>query len=121
MVPWPVAVVCGLYAVIATSAAAAVWRALPQGGAAVIGWSGLWLAMAGSVVAGLARMKPWGRRLAVWGSLALLVGALGSAVLAVMQAPPQPLRGLTATGLAGVYLVVIRYLTRPRVKAWFIE
>lgn len=121
MVPWPIAVVCGLYAVIATAAAVAVWRALSEGGVAAIGWSWFWLAMAGSVVAGLAFMKPWGRRLAVWGSLALLVGALGSAVLAIMHAPPQPLRSMTATGLAGVYLVVIRYLTRPRVKAWFVE
>ncbi len=121
MVPWPITVVCGLYAVIATSAAAAVWRALSGEGVAAIGWSWFWLAMAGSIVAGLAFMKPWGRRLAVWGSLALLVGTMGSAVLAVMQAHPQPLRSMTATGLAGVYLVVIRYLTRPRVKAWFIE
>lgn len=121
MVPWPIAVVCGLYAVIATSAAAAVWRAPSGEGVAAIGWSWFWLAMALGIVAGLAFMKPWGRRLAVWGSVALLVSTMGSAVLAVMQAHPQPLRSMTATGLAGVYLVVIRYLTRPRVKAWFIE
>ena len=71
------------------------------------------------LVIGLAWLKPWARRLAIWTSVLMMLGAMGVAGIALAKASPQPMRSLMATGLAGVQLVVIRYLTRPHVKAWF--
>lgn len=119
MVPWPIALLCGLYTAVATFSAAAAWRGLHSSGLAVVSLSAAWTTASVIVVAGLALMKPWSRKLAVWVSMALLLSALTTAVWAVLKTPPQPSRSLTATGLAGVYLVAIRYLTRPRVRAWF--
>ena len=64
-------------------------------------------------------MKPWARKLAVWTSLFLMFGSLAAAWIEVAQTPPQPKGSLLATGLASLLFLMIRYLTRPRVKAWF--
>ncbi|MBI3319064.1 MAG: hypothetical protein HYZ89_00530 [Candidatus Omnitrophica bacterium] len=64
-------------------------------------------------------MKPWARRLTVAVSWAMMVSALGVAVLAVTAGRPHPKHSMLATGIAAIQLVIIRYVTRPRVKAWF--
>ena len=119
MVPWPIALLSVGYTILATSAAAAMWRHLQgQGGAWSLG-AGLWCAVSVILVAGLATLKPWARTLALWVSVGLTLGALGAGVLAIVQAPPQPMRSLAATIMACVQLVILRYLTRPHVRAWF--
>lgn len=121
MIPWPIALLCGFYTAVATFAAAAAWKGLHHDGPAAISLSAAWVAISAVVVFGLAYMKPWSRKLAVWVSTALLLSSLATAVWSIFQSPPQPSRSMIATGLASVYLVAIRYLTRPKVKVWFKE
>jgi len=118
MIPWPIALLSIGYTIVATSAAATIWRHLPGQGGAV--WLGaFWCAVSVILVAGLATLKPWARRLALWVSVGLMAGALGAGVLAILQVPPQPMRSLGGTLMACAQLVVLRYLTRPHVRAWF--
>jgi hypothetical protein len=119
MVPWPIALIAVVYAAVGTVAAAQWWQALLRGSSGV--WvSGAWAALLGVVVAGLAFLQPWARRLAVWTSVLLMVSGLALAVMAAILVPPSGRQSLMGTGLASVQLFIIRYLTRPRVKAWFV-
>ena len=124
MVPWPIVLLCAAYTMLATSSAATVWRAFQQSGGGYdlhqsLWWPVFWGALSSMLVIGLAWLKPWARRLAVWTSVLMMLGAMGVAGIALAKASPQPMRSLMATGMAGVQLVAIRYLTRPHVKAWF--
>ncbi len=119
MVPWPIALLAGFYAVLGTCSAAALWRMLQGQVHQSLLWPAVWCAVSGAIVVGFAFLKPWARKLAIWSSTFTLVGSLSAALMAVLQPPPQPMRSLTATGMAGVYLLVLRYLTRPHVKRWF--
>ena len=111
-----------MYAVLAAASAAALAKMAGGGlqvsaGAAVI--TSAWAAASIAAVLGLAMMRRWGRRLAVWLSMGLLLSMLAAAALAIAQSPPSAKGSLIAMGLAAVQMVVIRYLTRPRVKQWF--
>jgi len=125
MVPWPIALLCAAYTMLATSSVATMWRALHQSsvGSAALHqswwWPALWRGVSVILVMGLAWLKPWARRLAIWTSGLMMLGSLGVAGVAIVQTPPAPMRSLLATGMAGVQLLVIRYLTRPHVKHWF--
>lgn len=119
MVPWPIALLAGLYAVLATCSAAALWRIVQGQVHQSVLWPVVWCAVSTTLVIGLAFLKPWARTLAIWSSTFTLVGSLSAALMAVLQPTPSPMRSLAATGMAGVYLLVLRYLTRPHVKRWF--
>ena len=119
MIPWPIALLAAGYTILATSAAATMWRAWDGPGGGWAWAAGAWCAVSIILVAGLATLKPWARALAVWVSGALMVSALGAGVLAIGQVPPQPMRSLLGTVMACAQLVVLRYLTRPHVKTWF--
>ncbi len=121
MIPWPIAFLSMGYALLATSSAAALWRAVQGEAHASLVWQGLGGVLSGILVVGLAMLKPWARKLAIGASVVMMLGALGVAVMAVLQTHPQPLQGLMATGIAGLHLVVMRYLTRPHVKRWFAD
>ena len=122
MVPWPIGVIAAVHAVFATVAAAAVWRVgMSHALSASSAWSSLWCLSSSALTVGLVFLKPWARRFAVYASIALAIGGLAVAALAVLGAPPDPARSLCGTGFASAQLVIIRYLTRPRVKAWFGE
>ncbi len=121
MIPWPIALLTALYAALATCSFAGVWRLLVVGQTGRdLAWSLAWTGLSGAAMLGLALMKPWGRRLAVWTSALLMASALCAAWFAVARPAPQPRWSFVATGLAAVQMVVIRYLTRPRVKRWFV-
>jgi hypothetical protein len=122
MVPWSIALLTMFYAALASASAAALWQAT-QGTslARSLGWSGFWCILSAVLAVGLALLKPWARRLAIWSSVFMMVGALGVAGMAIAQANPEPVRSLIATAWASVQVVVIRYLSRPHVKAWFIH
>ena len=117
MVPWPIALLAIFYACIASSSA----LMLVQAGRGISAWPAAWGALSALLVWGLVMMKPWARRLAVWSSAAMTLAALLNALMAVIPTPPNPKLALAATGIAGLQLVIIRYLTRPRVRSWFIE
>ena len=121
MVPWPIAMLCALYTVLATSSAATLWRALQGHQHQALLWSLLWGGLCTTVVMGLAGLRPWARRLTLWASALMMVAALGVAGMVVIQARPDPMRSLLATGMAGLQLVLMRYLTRPHVKQWFVQ
>ncbi|MBI3088058.1 MAG: hypothetical protein HYY91_04150 [Candidatus Omnitrophica bacterium] len=119
MIPWPIALLAGLYAVLGTCSAAALWRILQGQEARSPLWPMAWTVVSGAIVVGFAFLKPWARTLAIWSAAFTLVGSLSAALLAVLRPHPEPMRSVTATAMAGVYLLVLRYLTRPHVKAWF--
>lgn len=117
MIPVPIALLTLFYGAMAALSAATVWKMffdvtdrsmlLPLG----------WLALSASLMCGLPLLKPWARKLAVAASLLMMVFTLSLATLLVMRG--QPSVAIIATCGAGVHGVVIRYLQRPMVKAYF--
>ncbi len=121
MIPWPIALLCAFYAVLATSSAAAVWHITTGRLQGSLAWFGFWCAVSAVLVVGLAQLKPWARVLATWASALMMLSALGLALLVILTANPEPRRSVLATGIAVTHLLAVRYLTRPHVKGWFIE
>jgi hypothetical protein len=117
MVPWPIALLTLFYGVIATISAATVWKIVTGVSGQSLIWPVAWLALSGSAMCGLPLLKPWARGLAVFGSALLALVSLAFAGLLVMAG--QPLGGLLATLGAAIHVLVIRYLQRPVVKAYF--
>jgi len=114
MVPWPIALLAGLYAAIGTSSTASLAKA----GAPFSIWPWVWSAASWTLVAGLVLMRPWARKLAIWVSIFMLASSLAAAWIAAARTW-EPGWSLAATGVAGLQCLIIRYLTRPRVKTWF--
>ena len=119
MVPWPIAGLSLWYGVLATTAASMVWRALIGGMPRPPWWPLAWLALSGGLTVGLPLLRPWARRTAVAAS-ALGMG-MTLTVAARCIAGREPLWALLATGGAGGQALLVRYLTRPHVKKWFLK
>ena len=119
MVPWPIALLALFYGVIATISAATVWKIVAGMVDRTLIWPLVWLAVSAGAMLGLPLLRSWGRTLAIVGSVLMAVVSLAYAGLLVLAS--KPLIGLAATGLAGVHVVVIRYLRRPAVKALFVS
>ena len=117
MVPWPIALLAMLYAVIATSSAAGLWKIAVGASRQSPLWPMGWLALSVAAMVGLSLLKSWGRRLAVIGLALIVITMLAVAALLVMAG--RPLGGLLATVAASVHVVMIRYLQRPATKAYF--
>lgn len=118
MIPWPVALLTLFYGIIATSSASTLWKILTGVTEQSLAWQMLWLGLSGGAMCGLALMKSWGRALAIWTSTLLMVAMLALAGLLALNAH-QPLAGLVVACGAALHMVVIRYLGRPSVRAWF--
>jgi len=117
MVPWPIALLAMLYAVIATASAAAFWRIVSGTSHQSVVWPLGWLALSAAAMVGLALLRPWARRLAIVGLALITMTMLALAALLVMAG--RPLGGLLATAAASVHVVIIYYLRRPAVRAMF--
>ena len=117
MIPWPIALLSLFYGTIATVSASAAWKVVSGMSDRPILWPLAWLALAFGTMCGLALLKPWGRGLAVVGSIVMALVTLALAGLFVMGG--HPVAALLATLAASVHAVVIRYLNRPSVKACF--
>ena len=117
MIPWPVALLSLFYALVATVSASAAWKVVSGMSDRPILWPLAWLALAFSTMCGLALLKPWGRGLAVLGSVVMAVVTLAFAGLLV--AGGHPIGALLATIAASVHVIVIRYLGRPVVRSYF--
>ena len=117
MVPWPIALLAMLYAVIATASAAGLWKIATGASHQSLVWPLGWLTLSVAAMVGLALLKPWGRRLAVVGLALITMSMLALAALLIMAR--RPLGGLLATAAASVHVVMIRYLHRPATKAYF--
>jgi hypothetical protein len=80
-------------------------------------WLAGWTLLATATMVGLPLLRPWARALAVlglgWLTLMLLATAAG------LVGRGRPAAGILLTLAAGGVLLVIRYLRRPSVKAWF--
>ena len=117
MVPWPIALLAAVYAVLATAAAASVWRIVNGTSQQSLLWAVGWLGFSVATMCGLALVKSWARTLAVWGfvALALLTLALAGQLIGT----GRPVGALITALMAGLHVLAIRYLRRPVVKALF--
>jgi hypothetical protein len=117
MVPWPIALLAAVYAVLATASAASVWRIVTGSSSQSLLWAVGWLSLSAAAMCGLALLKPWARTLAVWGfaALALLTLALAGQLVG----SGRPVGALVTALMAGLHILAIRYLRRPTVKALF--
>jgi len=119
MVPWPIALLTMFYGAIASLSAATMWRVVSGASDRPLIWPAIWLALSAGIMFGLPLLKAWARRLAVIASVLLMLSTLGVAGRIVMAG--RPLVGLVATVGAAVHIIVIRYLQRPVVRAWFLQ
>ncbi|MDP3723442.1 MAG: hypothetical protein Q8R91_08105 [Candidatus Omnitrophota bacterium] len=117
MVPWPIALLTLFYGLIAALSAVMVWKVVAGMSERPLGWPLAWLVMSAGAMVGLPLLKPWARHLAIGTSLLLL--GLTLAVAGALIVSGRPLGALLAACGAAVHVVVIRYVTQPRVKAWF--
>ena len=117
MVPWPIALLTLFYGLLAAVTGTTVWKIVTGTLERPIVWPAAWLALSVAVMCGLPLFKPWARRLAVVGSAGLGLVTLGVALL--IAGAGRPGFGLLGALLAGTHLIVIRYLRRPSVKAYF--
>ena len=117
MIPWPIALLALFYGVVAAMSAANLWKILVGVSDKPIAWALVWLVLSAGAMCGLALLQSWGRRFAVWTSSLLTASTLAASALLV--AAGRPGAGLAVTLSAAFHLLVIRYLTRPLVKALF--
>ena len=108
-----------LYGLLAFLSAVHLTTCLAQRDLLSVVWTLLWLAVTAGACIGLPGQHEWGRRCAVAGAIAFLIAAMVAALMAIFTAPPRPQAALTATLLAGVPLIILRYLRRPIIKAQF--
>ena len=119
MIPVPVALLSLFYAVITAMSGVSVWKVVTGASHQSILWPLAWLALSASAMYGLALLKPWARTVGIIGFWALAAVTLG--IAGIMVATGRPWSGLFATVIAGSYVLAIRYLQRPSVRAHFTE
>lgn len=117
MVPWPIALLTLFYGVIAAASAVTAWRVVAGVIDRPLIWPAGWLVLSASVMCGLPLLRRWARALAVITSALMVLVALSMAGVFVMAG--HPLGAVLATVGAGMHLVIIRYLRRPHVRAYF--
>jgi hypothetical protein len=119
MIPWPVALLTAFYCVVATLSAAMLWNIVRGASRQPLVWALAWLGVSGAAMCGLPLLRPWGRRMALLTSW-LLIGAT-LAVAAGLVAAGKPALGLAVTFSTACHYLMVRYLKRPAVRAWFGE
>ena len=117
MVPWPIAILTLCYGAMAAASAATVWKIIAGLSPQAIAWPLAWLVWSSATTCGLPLLKPWARWAAILGSLVLMVSTLAVAGMLVLA--HRPIAALMATLGAAVHVLVIRYLQRPVVRAFF--
>lgn len=117
MLPWPIALLALCYGALAAGSAAVVWTICAAGAQQPLMWPLAWFGLSVTAMCGLALLRPWARTVAVLGSSWMTLVTL--AVAAALVAGGRPLQALVAALGASVHLIVIRYLRRPSVKAYF--
>ena len=117
MVPWPIALLTLFYGAVATASAATLWKVVTGLDHHSPIWSVGWLMVAGGAMCGLPLLRPWGRTLAVWTSALLTLATL--AIAGLLVGAGRPGLGLVISLSTGFHVLVIQYLRRPSVHAWF--
>ena len=119
MIPWPLAALAVVYGLLAFLSAVRVVTCLAVRDWLGVGWSGLWFAVTAVACVGLPAQRELGRKCAIIGAVLFLPVALRVAVQHVLQTPPRPDGALISVALAGVAMIILRYLRRPVIKAQF--
>ena len=117
MVPWPIALLSLGFGLLAASSGAMACRIVLSGASQPLIWPAAWFALSATAMCGLALLKPWARTLAVVGLIWIVVVELSWADLFI--AAGRPGGALLAAFGAGIPLLLIRYLQRPVVRAYF--
>ncbi len=117
MVPWPIAVLTLLYGLVAVASAASLWRIFAGMSHQMVIGPAVWLTLSATAVCGLPFAKPWGRTAAI--SVSVLLALLTLGIAGMLVANGRILFGLLSALLAGTHFLIIRYLQRPAVKAYF--
>ena len=117
MVPWPIALLSLFYGVNAAIAAAAVFNRLAGSSHQPFVGPLVWLGLSAAAMCGLPLLRPWGRSCALWASG--LMGLMTLAVAGVLAGSGRPIGGLLVTLAVSVHVLIIRYLRRPAVRAYF--
>lgn len=118
MVPWPIAVLTLFYGVIAAASASMSWQVIIGVAQRPLAPQLLWLLVSSGAMLGLPLLRSWGRRLAIWTSVGLMVVMLSVAGILVLAAHKVGLGLLMAAG-SGLHMLAIRYLNLPSVKMYF--
>ena len=117
MMPWPIALLTLFYGAVAAASAAKAWRIMSGGLNQPLAWPLAWLTLFAGAMCGLPLLRAWGWRLAVAASgLMTLVMLATAGVLAISG---RPHGAVLSTLGAGLQVLVIRYLQRPAIKAYF--
>src|SRR3989338_2677032 len=116
MVPLPIGLLTLMYAGIVAAASASIWGRLIGRSEASLVWSAGWLAVSLGAVCGLALLRRWGRRLAMWGFAGLMATTLAMAAHQIAGGPP--VAALATAITAGLQYLGIRYLRRTHGRAW---
>ena len=119
MVPTPIALLTLFYGCLAAMSASTVWRVMSGASQQSLLWAAGWLALSAGAMCGLPLLRPWARTLAIAGLAGFSLVLLAHAAALVMAG--RPLIGLGATLTASMPVLVIRYLRRPIVRAYFLQ
>ena len=117
MVPWPIALLTLYYGVVAATSAAMAWKALIGVSHQPLIWPITWLALSAGAMCGLPLAKLWGRSLATWTSVLLILATLALSGMWILAGRPGA--GLLVTLSTVGHFMAIRYLQRPVVKTYF--
>lgn len=119
MVPWPIALLAIFYAIIATIASSMAWKVMIGVSERPFFWPALWMVLSAGATYGLVMFKPWGRKLAVWTSMLMMITIWSIAALLVVGREPG--WALLTTVVAGLQMIPVRYLGQPAVKTLFAD
>ncbi len=117
MVPWPIALLTLYYGVVTAASAAMAWKAFVGISHQSMIWPVGWFALSAGAMCGLPLAKPWGRGLAIWTSVLLIVATLSFSGILILGGRPGA--GLLVTLSTAGHFLAIRYLQRPIVKTYF--
>ena len=117
MIPWPIALLTLFYGLLAAVSAATAWKIATGAISRPIIWPIAWFTLSAALMCGLPLLKSWARGGAVAGSAAL--AAVTLAYAGILTAAGHPWLALAGGFLAGTHFIIIRYLKRPAVKAYF--
>jgi len=118
MLPRSIAILALYFGAIAAVSSAKLLRILQGAEAGAAVWQVVWLGLSSGAVYGLAMLKPWGRRLAVWTAALLMAFLLALSAMLVLVAR-ETKTGFALACAAALQMLVVRYLGRASVKRLF--
>ncbi len=118
MIPWPIGLLALWYGAVAALAARSCWMIMSGMSSRPLVVHLAWLVLSAGATMGLLGLKPWGRQMAIWTSILLMVVLLAVSGMLVLAAKEHGFGFLMAM-LAAAQMLPIRYLRLPKVKTLF--